>query len=262
MWFKHAAFPDGVSAIHTTKMITRKIRPVSASLLRSTLQQRTSRTAISSYTSLSRSNRHRSYSSNKRNVHLSTAAAAVPPTIEHHHHHHEDHHSSTTITIANSNEKKPTSRPLSRLPFPQLLRSLLIATISSHRFLLLPALHTLQFLTARSHTSTLLSVDKNPIIHGVLKTTFYNQFCAGETGQETKHTVRALKDLGFRGVILTYARETMFDHRTKAQLAHFDSANAEGSVGPAAHDADIEDWRRGTLETAALVEDGDFLAIK
>lgn len=183
----------------------------------------------------------------------------MPPIIEHHHHHHEDHHSITTTE--NSSEKKPISRPLSRLPFPQLLRSLLIATISSHRFLLLPALHTLQFLTARSHTSTLLSVDKNPIIHGVLKTTFYNQFCAGETGQETRRTVRALKDLGFRGVILTYARETMFDHRTKAQLAHFDSANEEGSVA-AAHDADIEDWRRGTLETAALVEDGDFLAIK
>ncbi|KAH7030722.1 uncharacterized protein B0I36DRAFT_322318 [Microdochium trichocladiopsis] len=239
-------------------MITRKVKPLSANVLWSTLHNR------SSVAYLHNNIQRRHYSSGKRNVHVSTAAATTAAAQ------HETNPYPQTATTARSHAAattKKSSRPLSRLPMGMLLRSLLIATVSSHRFLLLPSLSILQFLTQRSHSSRLLSVDKNPVIHGILKATFYNQFCAGETGQETRQTVRNLKDLGFRGVILTYARETMFDHRTQAQLAHFDSASSSSSsssadAAAAAHDADIEDWRRGTMETAALVEDGDFLAVK
>ncbi|KAJ5092578.1 hypothetical protein NUU61_007448 [Penicillium alfredii] len=63
----------------------------------------------------------------------------------------------------------------------------------------------------------LLNVDRNRILHGILKKTFYEQFCAGENGTESKATIRQLKDMGFRGVIMTYAKETVFDHRTKTQ---------------------------------------------
>ncbi|KXJ85465.1 proline oxidase-like protein [Microdochium bolleyi] len=142
-----------------------------------------------------------------------------------------------------------------------LLRSLFISTISSHRFLLLPSLSVLQYLT-KPHTSKLLNVDKNPIIHGILKRTFYNQFCAGETGAETRHCVRTLKDLGFRGVILTYARETVFDHKTQSAHGLLGAHQEKTSAAAEETDTCIEEWKNGTLETAALVEEGDFLALK
>ncbi|KAH7028777.1 FAD-linked oxidoreductase-like protein [Microdochium trichocladiopsis] len=142
-----------------------------------------------------------------------------------------------------------------------LLRSLLVATISSHRFLLLPALSVLQFLI-KPHTSRLLSVDRNPILHGVLKRTFYNQFCAGENEAETRQCVRSLKDLGFRGVILTFARETVFDHNNAQGTSGSNSSPEQALEAADSHDVSVEEWKNGTMETAALVDAGDFLALK
>ncbi|KAK2052197.1 proline dehydrogenase [Colletotrichum caudatum] len=147
--------------------------------------------------------------------------------------------------------------PLSGMPTSTLLRSLLITTISSNRPLLLPALKTLSFL-AKPGRTLLFDVDRNPVLHAVLRKTFYDQFCTGETAAETRACVQRLKALGFRGVILTYAKETVFDHLTQSAVEHGKVSGA--SVG--GFDADIEDWKRGTLETAAQIEGGDYLAIK
>ncbi|KAK1580106.1 proline dehydrogenase [Colletotrichum navitas] len=160
--------------------------------------------------------------------------------------------------ISPSRARKPVQgHPLSGLSTGTLLRSLLITTISSHRLLLIPALKTLSFL-AKPGRTLLFDVDRNPVLHAVLRKTFYDQFCTGETAAETRACVQRLKALGFRGVILTYAKETVFDHLTQSAIEHGKVSGA--SVG--GFDADIEDWKRGTLETAAQIEEGDYLAIK
>lgn len=110
-------------------------------------------------------------------------------------------------------------------------------------------------------------MDRNPILHGILKKTFYEQFCAGENGAETKATIRELKDMGFRGVIMTYAKETVFDHRTHTMqglgAAALQSEKRNQPLHPrVARCANIEAWRKGTLETVEQLENGDYLAVK
>jgi hypothetical protein len=150
--------------------------------------------------------------------------------------------------------------PLSVMPTNMLLRSLFVATISSNRFLLIPSLHLLSFFS-KPNRSYLLNIDRNPVLKTVLKRTLYNQFCAGETEQETRACVQQLKDLGFKGVILTYAKEMVFDHK-KASANHHMSEKFVDEEALAANDTDIEAWRTGTLETAALLSEGDILALK
>lgn len=127
--------------------------------------------------------------------------------------------------------------------------------------LLIPSLKILSFLSKPDRTA-LLHVEKNPLIYGILKKTFYDQFCAGETGPETRRRVRELKDLGLKGVILTYARETVFDHKTnKADVQGVDSGDISSS-SVADLCPHLEEWRVGTLETVNLIEEGDILAVK
>ncbi|KAL2809275.1 FAD-linked oxidoreductase-like protein [Aspergillus granulosus] len=150
-----------------------------------------------------------------------------------------------------------THAPLSALPTRVLLRSLLVATVSSKPLLLRTSLWALSALS-KPNRGFLLNVDRNPILHGILKKTFYEQFCAGENGAETKATIQELKDMGFRGVIMTYAKETVFDHRTNTEhgLGITDSKSHGG------HCASIEAWRKGTLETVEQLEHSDYLAVK
>jgi hypothetical protein len=106
-------------------------------------------------------------------------------------------------------------------------------------------------------------VDRNPILKAILKRTLYNQFCAGETERETRTCVQQLKDLGFKGVILTYAKETVFDTKSKTS-DHLSSTSSKFHEMEAAvtDDTDIEAWRVGTLKTVDLISEGDILAIK
>lgn len=152
-----------------------------------------------------------------------------------------------------------TQHPLSVMPTGMLLRSLFVATISSNKFLLIPSLHLLSFFS-KPDRSFLFNVDRNPVLKSILKRTLYNQFCAGETEAETRACVKQLKDLGFKGVILTYAKEMVFDHKSKSST-HHESKPAAGSAA-VAKDNDIEVWRTGTLNTIDLISEGDILAIK
>lgn len=156
--------------------------------------------------------------------------------------------------------------PLSALPTRVLLRSLLVATVSSKPLLLQSSLWLMSILS-KQKSGFLLNVDRNPILHAILKKTFYEQFCAGENGLETKATIRELKDMGFRGVIMTYAKETVFDHRTNSQqglgVAVLESQKNGELVDPKlVRCANIETWRKGTVETVEQLEDGDYLAVK
>jgi hypothetical protein len=150
--------------------------------------------------------------------------------------------------------------PLAAMPTNMLLRSLFIATVSSNRFLLIPSLHLLSFFS-KPGRSYLFNVDRNLVLKAILKRTLYNQFCAGETEQETTALVKQLKDLGFKGVILTYAKEMVFDHKSKSANHHVTNEVVEKHAA-VAHDADIETWRTGTLKTLDLISEGDILALK
>ncbi|KAJ5846799.1 hypothetical protein N7534_010468 [Penicillium rubens] len=159
----------------------------------------------------------------------------------------------------------PSLPPLSVLPARVLLRSLLVSTISSKRVLLIPALSLMSFLS-KPNRIWLFDVDRNPVLHGILKTTFYNQFCAGENGAECRSTIREMKDMGFRGMILTYAAETVFDHSTQAQngqgVAALKSENGDVAVEASVHCPSIEAWREGTVETIYMTEAEDYIAVK
>ncbi|KAF7570828.1 pyrroline-5-carboxylate reductase [Pyrenophora tritici-repentis] len=146
------------------------------------------------------------------------------------------------------------------MPTNMLLRSLLIATVSSNKFLLTPALHLLSFFS-KPGRSYLFNIERNPVLKAILKRSLYNQFCAGETEQETKACVKQLKDLGFKGVILTYAKEMVFDHNTES-ADHHASEKFVDDKSIVTQDADIEAWRQGTLGTLNLISEGDILAIK
>lgn len=146
------------------------------------------------------------------------------------------------------------------MPTGMLLRSLFIATVSSNKFLLIPSLHLLSFFS-KIGRSYLFNVDRNPVLKGILKRTLYNQFCAGETEAETRACVQQLKVLGFKGVILTYAKEMGFDHNAKTANHHTSDKSIKAGVA-GTKDTDIEMWRLGTLRTVDLISEGDILAFK
>ncbi|KAI8256889.1 putative pyrroline-5-carboxylate reductase protein [Colletotrichum sp. SAR 10_98] len=154
--------------------------------------------------------------------------------------------------------KETSLDPYEALPTPVLLRSLLVSAISSKPYLLGPSLSVLSFLT-RPNRSLLFDVDRNPVLHSVLKTLFYRQFCAGESPAETKDTMRHLRFMGFRGTILTYAKETVFDHKTNTEHGLGIDAEKDAKSGNCSN---IEVWRKGALETVDLLGEGDQLALK
>jgi hypothetical protein len=159
-------------------------------------------------------------------------------------------------------KRRRAEHPLSVMPTNMLLRSLMIATISSNKFLLLPTLQLLSFF-AKPDRSFLLNVDRNPVLKAILKSTLYNQFCAGETEAETRACVQQLKDFGFKGVILTFAREMVHDTKSRTSNHHSSTSDSYHKIHAAVtNDTDIEAWRVGTLKTADLISDGDILAIK
>lgn len=140
--------------------------------------------------------------------------------------------------------------PHSLLPTRMLLRSLLVAGITSHPMLLAPGLATLKFLS--KPRGPLFNVERNPLLHSIVKNVLYNQFCAGENASEVKATIQNIKTMGFRGVILTYAKEGPGKSDEKDQ----------GDPESQQADAEIEAWHQGVLQTVQMIGDGDFLALK
>lgn len=163
-------------------------------------------------------------------------------------------------TNAVSQSKAPAKQkaPLATLPTTSLIRSFFINSISSKPWLLTPSISFLSFL-CRSNKSLIFGVERNKLLAWIMKTTIYKQFCAGENGAEVKKTMKAMKDMGFRGTILTYARETVFDHRTNKSYGHGTHTAVEGESDTC---RDIEAWRLGALDTCSMLGEGDQLALK
>jgi hypothetical protein len=95
-------------------------------------------------------------------------------------------------------------------------------------------------------------------LHFALKKTFYAHFCAGENAVEVRHTIDSLKEIGFSGVILGYAREVVLSAEQTADLA----SCGEGAVAEECIRNEINPWATGTLETVRLACQGDYVALK
>ncbi|KAH7162065.1 proline oxidase [Dactylonectria estremocensis] len=160
------------------------------------------------------------------------------------------------ITAELPSTLEPAS-PLAALPASVLWRSIFINSITSKPYLLRPSLWVLSKLSNPGRFMP--SIDNNILLKWILKPTFYKQFCAGETGPETQATMKHLKEMGFRGTILTYAKEIVFDHATGSQ--HGLGVNASTSAETQWCES-IEAWRVGTLNTVELLGEGDQLAVK
>ncbi|KAK4202889.1 FAD-linked oxidoreductase-like protein [Triangularia verruculosa] len=150
----------------------------------------------------------------------------------------------------------PKPAPLSVLPLLTVLRSWMTATISSSPFLLPPSLAIMSML---AHTSNpVLNPDSNPLLRALLKETFYAQFCAGEQPAEVARTIKGLKDVGFEGVILGYAREVVAPHSHEAAPGSVSKEPQETAVDV----EEIDSWAQGTLMTVLLAGRGDYVALK
>jgi hypothetical protein len=129
-------------------------------------------------------------------------------------------------------------------------------TVSSSPLLLPPSLAMMSLLA--NTTNPVLNPDKNPILRFFLKKTFYAQFCAGENAAEVRRTIQSLKQIGFGGVILGYAKEVVL---TDAQMKDVSSCNSGASAEECVR-TEITPWANGTMETVLLASPGDFVALK
>jgi proline dehydrogenase len=114
----------------------------------------------------------------------------------------------------------------------------------------LPLLHHIA-----NSSSLLLNPDRNPILHVVIRKLIYDHFNAGENEQEVRATVKQMKKLGFKGVILGYAKEVNVSNGAKGVEA---ARIASGDVDELA----IWEWKEGTLKTLRMLGEYDFLAVK
>lgn len=114
-------------------------------------------------------------------------------------------------------------------------------------------------MTVLAHTTNpFLNPDRNPALKFILKKTFYAQFCAGEQAAEIHHTIDSLKNIGFSGVILGYAKEVVLSEDQTKNLA----SCGQGAAAEECIRTEISSWARGTMETVLLVAPGDFVALK
>ncbi|KAK2801227.1 hypothetical protein FQN49_008915, partial [Arthroderma sp. PD_2] len=98
-------------------------------------------------------------------------------------------------------------RALDRLPNKDLLRSIAIQTAMSRPFLMDIASSLLR--------SNIKLITGNPVLSFLLDKVFYAQFCAGRNEAEVKQTVAGMKAMGYRGAILSYAREVDMSHSSE-----------------------------------------------
>lgn len=144
--------------------------------------------------------------------------------------------------------------PLAVMPTKTLMRSLLFTSVMASPLLLKSSLSALKFVVESK--SPLLNPSKNPLMNYLLRTTIYNHFCAGANEAQVRGTVRHMKDLGFKGVILGYARES---------VVSVDDPGVQQkppTCQQAVLDYAIEEWKQGNLRTLGMIGKGDFLGIK
>lgn len=153
-----------------------------------------------------------------------------------------------TAQETESTTSNNTLPPLSIMPVPILLRSLMITQILASPRLLTACMPLMKIMA--SSQSLLMNPDRNPLLHTLMRKLLYDHFCAGENSKEVKQAVEQMRALGYKGVILGYAKEV------EPSLLQ-EASQSDGSVDPI-----IEDWRVGTLRTLDMISESDFLAVK
>jgi hypothetical protein len=134
--------------------------------------------------------------------------------------------------------------PLSIMPTWLLLRSLLIMSIlASPRLLGLGILLMSRMAVTKTR---ILNPDRNPILHLIVRKTFYDHFAAGENIAEVQRTIATLEEMGHAGVILGYAVE----------------ADPGANLREENLNQTIEKWKEGNLQSLEMIKSDDFLAIK
>lgn len=168
----------------------------------------------------------------------------------------------SSISPARSNQVKAHLEPhlkmrspaaLSVMPTRLLLRSLMVTSILSSPRLLKTCLPLMTYMA--NSKSVILNPDKNRLVDGLMRVLFYNHFCAGSSDLEVRKTVSTMKEMGFKGVILGYAKEIIVDPAaTREEAARSGSATSIESA--------IDRWREGNLRSLPMIGNGDFLAVK
>lgn len=106
--------------------------------------------------------------------------------------------------------------------------------------------------TVANSRSRILNPDKNPILRAIIRPTIYDHFCAGVSESEVKGTIGVMKDFGFTGGVLAYAREIEIGKDSKLH----------GFSGGSSIELEINQWRDANLETIRMTGPSDGIAIK
>jgi proline dehydrogenase len=95
-----------------------------------------------------------------------------------------------------------------------------------------------------------LDPDRNPVLNKILRATLYDHFCGGWERDQILNCIKSVKNVGYAGVILNYAREI---------VAH-DLAASSSTVDISAQQ--IQQWHEGNLQTLSMLGPGDYVGIK
>ncbi|OCT50110.1 carbapenem antibiotics biosynthesis protein carD [Cladophialophora carrionii] len=110
-----------------------------------------------------------------------------------------------------------------------------------------------------AHTTLpLFNPDRNPLLHFLLKRTFYAQFCGGETPPEVRRTIADFKNIGFEGVILGHAKEVVLSKEEAESLSAQPAAIDQAQVDA----GEVATWKENTISTIELTQRGDYVALK
>ncbi|KAH9217517.1 proline oxidase-like protein [Leptodontidium sp. 2 PMI_412] len=129
------------------------------------------------------------------------------------------------------------------MPTHLLLRSYFITSILSSPRLLKISMPLLNIIA--NSPSRFLNPDKNPLIGLLIRKIIYEHFVSGDCEATVKKTVTQMKQVGYQGVILGYAKEFAAD---------------EGEVGN--DELDVRRWKDGYEKTMDMIGPGDFMAVK
>lgn len=78
--------------------------------------------------------------------------------------------------------------------------------------------------------------------------------------REVIQSVKGIKDMGYQGIILGYAKEAVLDAE-EAAINTSPTAAGGQQYGPKCYEM-IEEWKNSTLQTLRMLGPGDFLAVK
>jgi len=120
--------------------------------------------------------------------------------------------------------------------------------------LLKPSLGLLKYVI--DSKSSVIHPSRNRFTRYFLRKTIYNHFCAGENDIQVRQSVQKMKSLGFKGVILGYARESV------ANMEDVKHLPASSNIKQEALDRAVDEWKDGNLRTLRMIGKGDYMNVK